>query len=83
MKNMEITNLVDSIGNKKQHGDAVKIANIINDIRKKEGKKVLSPATIRSMLNGNRTPSPDVVSITSRFYEAQEQTQQLLSEIRL
>jgi hypothetical protein len=83
MKNMEITNLVDSIANIRQHGDAVKIANLVNEIRRKAGEKLLSPATVRSMLNGNRTPAEDVANIASKFYEAQQKAQQLLSEISL
>jgi len=77
MKIMEITNLADSIADIKQHGDAVRIANLVNEIREKVGEKPLSPATVRSMLNGNRTPAEDVANIATIFFEAQK----LLSEI--
>lgn len=80
---MEATNLATSIANIKEHGDAVKIANLVNDLRKKNGVKTISPATVRSMLNGNRTPADDVTNIALKFYEAQKQAQQLLNEIAL
>lgn len=80
---MEVTNLANSIANIKEHGDAVKIANLVNDLREKNGLKTISPATVRSMLNGNRTPAEDVANVASKFYEAQRKAQQLLNEMRL
>lgn len=80
---MEVTNLFESIERLKQHGDAVKIANLVNKLRRENGEKTLSPATVRSMLNGNRTPAEDVINIATKFFETQQKAQQLLNEINL
>jgi len=80
---MNATNLIESIERFKQHGDAVKIASLVNKIRLENDEKTLSPATVRSMLNGNRKPAEDVIIIAEKYYEAQKKAQQLLEEINL
>lgn len=68
---MEITKLKDSIANIKQHGDAARIANIVNSQRKQKGLEKISPAYVRSMLNGQRKLTDEVAAVTTRYYEAQ------------
>lgn len=75
---MEVTNLSESIEKLKQHGDAVRIANIVNSMRVSKGLEKISPAYIRSMLNGQRKITDEVANIATKYYEAQIQTQQLL-----
>ena len=53
---MEVTNLSESIERLKQHGDAVKIAKLVNELRRKSGEKILSPATVRSVNNNSKVP---------------------------
>lgn len=72
MKNMDITNLVSSMANIKQHGDAVRIAKIVNDQRKKKGLENISSAYVRSMLNGQRKITDEVAEITEKYFEAQK-----------
>lgn len=78
IKKMEATNLSNSIGKLKQHGDAVRIANLVNSLRVNNGLKKISPAYIRSMLNGQRKITDEVANVATKYYEAQVQTQQLL-----
>lgn len=75
---MEVTNLFESIERLKQHGDAVRIANLVNSMRVSNGLEKISPAYIRSMLNGQRKITDEVANIATKYYEAQVQTQQLL-----
>lgn len=75
---MEVANLFESIEKLKQHGDAVRIANIVNSMRVNKGLEKISPAYIRSMLNGQRKITDEVASIATKYYETQVQTQQLL-----
>ena len=64
---MELTNLLKF----KQHGDAVRIASIVNKNRCERGEKAYSAEAIRKMLNGTRTMNNEVAEIATRYYEAQ------------
>lgn len=63
----------ESIKNMRQHGDAVRIASIVNEARVLDGKKKISPAYVRSMLNENRSMTEEVKVVAKRYYEAQEE----------
>lgn|GEM_PF-5949148 len=63
----------ESIKNMRQHGDAVRIASIVNEARVLDGKEKISPAYVRSMLNGNRNMTKEVESVVKKYYEAQEE----------
>lgn len=65
--------LRESINNMKQHGDAVRIASIVNQARVGDGKEKISPAYVRSMLNGNRNMTKEVESVAKKYYEAQKE----------
>ncbi len=47
-------------------------------MRVSNGLEKISPAYIRSMLNGQRKITDEVATIATKYYEAQAQTQQLL-----
>ncbi|NDV97410.1 hypothetical protein D0T84_21285 [Dysgonomonas sp. 521] len=64
---MELSNLLKF----KQHGDAVRIASIVNKSRRKRGQKAYSAEAIRKMLNGTRTMNDEVAEIATRYYQAQ------------
>jgi hypothetical protein len=68
---MEVTKLTNGIVSIKLHGDAVRIASIVNSRRMENGLKKISPAYVRSMLNGQRKITDEVAEIASRYYEAQ------------
>lgn len=63
----------ESIKNMRQHGDAVRIASIVNEARVLDGKKKISPAYVRSMLNENRSMTEEVKEVAKRYYEAQQE----------
>lgn len=69
---METTKLKDSIANIKQHGDAARIANIVNNQRTQKGLGKISPAYVRSMLNGQRKMTDEVAAVTEKYFEAQQ-----------
>lgn len=66
---MELTNLLKF----KQHGDAVRIASIVNKNRRDRGEKAYSAEAIRKMLNGTRTMNDEVAEIATKYYETQQQ----------
>lgn len=68
-----MTKLLDSIKNMRQHGDAVRIASIVNAQRIEKGEDKISPAYVRSMLNGNRKMTEEVKKVRDAFYEALEE----------
>ena len=55
---------------KKQRGDAVRIAEIANGMRLAKGLDNYSTRTIRAMLNGERTMNEDVQEASKRYYNA-------------
>ncbi len=67
---MEVANLIESIERLKQYGDAVRIANLVNSMRVSNGLVKISPAYIRSMLNGQRKMTEEVVNVATKYYEA-------------
>lgn len=69
---MIMTKLTDSIKNMKQHGDAVRIASIVNELRAERGEENISPAYVRSMLNGNRKMTSEVSEVTEKYMAAQQ-----------
>ena len=68
---MDMTNLKNNIANIKQHGDAARIAKIVNNQRMQEGLGKISPAYVRSMLNGQRKMTDEVAEIAMKYYEVQ------------
>lgn len=70
---MKTTNLLESITRMKQHGDAVRIASVVNAKRAERQEKPYSPEAIRKMLNGTRTLNSEVADVATKYYEAQEQ----------
>lgn len=70
---MDAANLLEGIEELKQHGDAPRIAKIVNEDREKKGLCKFSAAYIRSMLNGNRKITEDVAGIVLKYYEVQKQ----------
>lgn len=70
---MDAANFINSIENIKQHGDAVRISKLVNQLRVKRGDPKYSPATVRSMLNGNRTANDEVIEIAKKYYKTQEE----------
>lgn len=70
---MIMAKLTDSIKNMKQHGDAVRIAGIVNQARVEREEEKISPAYVRSMLNGNRKMTKEVEEASSRYFAAQEE----------
>ncbi|MBD8348553.1 hypothetical protein [Dysgonomonas sp. HGC4] len=70
---MDAAKFLNSIENIKQHGDAVRISKLVNKLRLERGETSYSPATVRSMLNGNRTANEEVIEIAKKFYKTQLQ----------
>ncbi|WP_165020157.1 hypothetical protein [Dysgonomonas sp. ZJ279] len=74
-----MTKLTDSIKNMRQHGDAVRIASIVNKQRIERGEETISPAYVRSMLNGNRKMTKEVSEVSKTFFETQEELNQVFA----
>lgn len=64
---MEVSNLSQM----KQHGDAIRIANIVNSQRAQKGLDKISPSYVRAMLNGQRKITNEVAEIATKYYEVQ------------
>lgn len=73
IKNMEITNLLKSIEAMKEHGDAVRIARMVNEKRVARGEKKISQAYVSYMLKGERKMTEEVAIEAEKYYKAQEQ----------
>ena len=58
---------------KKQHGDAGRLASLINPIRIDTGKKPYSQRMINAMLDGKRTMPDYVKEIVDKYYLLQEE----------
>lgn len=71
---------LQSIKNLKQNGDAVQIVKIVNQKRITKGENKISPAYVRSMLNGNRKITDEVKEIADAYYKAQATAQEQLME---
>lgn len=70
-----MTNLLVSINQMKQHGDAVRIARIVNAERAKNGKKNISPQYISMMLCGTRKMTNEVKEVAEIYFEKQQELQ--------
>ena len=57
---------------KKQHGDAGRIAPLINPIRVESGKDPYSLRMINAMLDGKRTMPEYVREIVDKYYSLQD-----------
>lgn len=71
---------LQSIKKLKQNGDAVHIGKIVNQKRITRGDEKISPAYIRSMLNGNRKITSEVKEVADAYYKAQAIAQEQLME---
>lgn len=58
---------------KKQHGDAGRIAAIVNPKRVQKGKNEYSLRMINAMLDGKRTMPDYVQEEVEKYYKAQEE----------
>lgn len=58
---------------KKQHGDAGRIAPLINPIRVENGKEPYSSRMINAMLDGKRTMPDYVKEIVDKYYSLQDE----------
>lgn len=76
---METTNLLKSIEKLKQHGDAIRIARIVNTKRVERGEEEFSPTYIGYMLNGKRTMLPEVAEVATKYFKVQEQIKKELA----
>lgn len=70
-----MTNLLVSINQMKQHGDAVRIARIVNAERAKNGIKNISPQYVSMMLCGTRKMTNEVKEIAEIYFEKQQELQ--------
>ena len=62
----------NEIYQKKQLGDASRIAEIVNAKRAAKGEKTYAKRTIRAMLNGERTMKDDVCEVATKYLQAQQ-----------
>ncbi|MDH6309372.1 hypothetical protein M2451_002742 [Dysgonomonas sp. PFB1-18] len=63
---------------KKQHGDAGRIAALINPIRVENGKEPYSLRMINAMLDGKRTMPEYVRGIVDKYYLLQDELKSVL-----
>lgn len=77
---MDTTNLLKNIEKFKQHGDSIRIANIVNARRMEQGEEKLTPAYINYMLNGKRTMLSEVAEVATKYFEVQKQAQKQIQE---
>lgn len=61
---------------KKQHGDAGRVARLINPIRVEKGKDPYSLRMINAMLDGTRTMPEYVREVVDKYYSLQEELNQ-------
>ena len=57
---------------KKQFGDAPRIAKIVNAKRESRGEKPYAERTIRAMLKGERTMNIEVREVSMKYLQAQQ-----------
>lgn len=62
----------------KQHGDAGRIAPLINPIRVENGKEPYSLRMINAMLDGKRTMPEYVREIVDKYYSLQDELKSVL-----